>query len=162
MKQQIATIKRASAIGLWGAVGTVIVAAAFVLGPYRFAPQSPYVTNWMLVAGTVLAVLAIAMAMMVVRRRIPLMRQCEQLEKKVEDYAQHVRSLYLSMLVVVVVVCVLMVLSSQSVLLMLAMVATMLLFLNYPNMYRVKVDLGLTDEEMSLLYGDKYIPTNEQ
>jgi hypothetical protein len=40
---------------------------------------------------------------------------------------------------------------------MLAMVATLMLILAYPNIYRVKVELGLTDEEMKSLYGDQYI-----
>ena len=50
-----------------------------------------------------------------------------------------------------------MVLSAQNILLMLAMLATLMLFLAYPNMYRMKVELGLTDEEMKSLYGDRYI-----
>ena len=49
------------------------------------------------------------------------------------------------------------VLSAQNVLLMLAMVATLMLILAYPNIYRIKVELGLTDEEMKSLYGDQYI-----
>ena len=36
-------------------------------------------------------------------------------------------------------------------------VATLMLILAYPNIYRVKVELGLTDEEMKSLYGDQYI-----
>ena len=43
-----------------------------------------------------------------------------------------------------------------------AMITALLLFLNFPNIYRVKVDLGLTDDEMKSLYGDKYISGNEQ
>ena len=156
MNRQIAIINRSSAVGLWGSVGVVVATALFVLGPYRFAPQSPYVERWMLVTGTVLAVLAIGMVLMVVRRRIPALRQTENLDTKLEGYAQHVRSLYLTMLAVVAVVCGLALLSSQSVLLMLAMLATLVLFLNYPGMYRVKVDLGLSDDDMHALYGDQY------
>jgi hypothetical protein len=44
---------------------------------------------------------------------------------------------------------------------MLSMVATLTLFLAYPNIYKVKVDLGLTDEEMKSLYGDRYISDNK-
>ena len=49
------------------------------------------------------------------------------------------------------------VVSSQNVLLMLAMVTVLMLILAYPNIYKVKVDLGLTDEEMTSLYGDQYM-----
>ena len=41
--------------------------------------------------------------------------------------------------------------------LMLALVSVLVLFLNYPNIYRIKVDLGLTDEEMRSLFGDQYV-----
>ena len=85
------------------------------------------------------------------------MRQAETLEAKLSGYAQHIRSLYISMFVVVALICCFMVLSAQNVLLMLAMVATLMLFLAYPNIYRIKVDLGLTDEEMKSLFGDRYI-----
>ena len=61
------------------------------------------------------------------------------------------------MLAVVVLICVFTVLSAQNVLLMLAMVSTLMLILAYPNIYRIKVELGLTDEEMKSLYGDQYI-----
>ena len=45
---------------------------------------------------------------------------------------------------------------------MLAMVATLTLFLAYPNIYKLKTDLGLNDEEMRSLYGDKYMSDNAQ
>ena len=64
----------------------------------------------------------------------------------------------MSMMVVVLLICAFMVLSAQNVLLMLAMVATLMLFLAYPNIYRMKVELGLSDEEMKSLFGDRYIP----
>ena len=65
------------------------------------------------------------------------------------------------MFAVVVLLCLMTVLSGQNVLLMLSMVATLTLFLAYPNIYKVKVDLGLTDEEMKSLYGDRYISDNK-
>lgn len=157
MNKYLASIKRTSAIGLWGSVAVVILSSAFMLSPYRVVPQNAYAARWMLIAGSVLTVLAVSMALLTVRKRIPTLRQCERLDAKLEGYAQHIRSLYMSMLVVVLVVCVLTLVATQHVLLMLAIVATLLLFLSYPNMYRVKVDLGLTDEEMRSLYGDQYI-----
>ena len=158
MEKYTKTIKRSAAIGLWGSAAMVIVTALFhFVSPWRFYP-STHTSRWMLIAGSVLAVLALSMALLVIRKQIPVLRQSADLETKLSGYAQHIRSLYLSMLAVVVLICVFTVLSAQNVLLMLAMVATLMLILAYPNIYRMKVELGLTDEEMKSLYGDKYIP----
>lgn len=162
MNKYLKTIRRSANIGLWGSVGVVIVAAFYQLvSPYRFYP-SQYTSRWMLVAGSVLAVLALSMSLLVIRKQIPSLRQAESLETKLAGYAQHIRSLYISMLVVVVLICAFMVLSAQNVLLMLAMVATLMLFLAYPNIYRMKVELGLSDDEMKSLFGDRYIPDSKE
>lgn len=158
MQKYINAIRRSAAIGLWGSVGVVILAALYhFVSPYRFYP-SQYTARWILVAGSVLAVLAMSMSLLVIRKQIPALRQADTLEAKLSGYAQHIRSLYVSMLVVVTLICCFMVLSAQNVLLMLAMVATLMLFLAYPNIYRIKIELGLTDEEMKTLFGDRYIP----
>lgn len=149
-------IRRVSSIGLWGSVGAVILTAAFMMSPWTVR-QSAYVSRWMLIAGSVLAVLSVSMMLLVVRRQVPRLRQTEELEVKLQGYAAHVKSLFLSMLAVVVLLCLLTVLSGQNVLLMLSMVTVLTLFLAYPNIYKIKVDLGLTDEEMKSLYGDRYI-----
>lgn len=157
MNNQLKTVRRSSAIGLWGSVAAVLIAALFhYLSPYRFYPSAT-TARWMLVAGSVLAVLAVSASLLVVRKQIPALRQSDSLEKKLAGYAQHIRSLYLNMLAVVVVVCALTVLSAQNVLLMLAIVSVLMLFLSYPNIYRIKSDLGLTDGEASTLFGDRYI-----
>ena len=158
MNDYIKTVRRSSNIGLWGSVGVVILAALFsYAAPWRFYP-SAHTARWMLVAGSVLAVLAMSMSLLVIRKQIPALRQTDGLEAKLSGYANHIRSLYLSMLVVVLLICLFAVLSAQNVMLMLAMVATLMLFLAYPNIYRMKVELGLTDEEMKSLFGDRYIP----
>ncbi len=158
MNEYVKTIRRSANIGLWGSVGVVILAAFYQLvSPWRFYP-SQYTARWMLIVGSILAVLAMSMSLLVIRKQIPSLRQADTLNQKLGGYAQHIRSLYISMLVVVTLICVFMVLSAQNVLLMLAMVATLMLFLAYPNIYRMKVELGLTDEEMKALFGDRYIP----
>ena len=58
--------------------------------------------------------------------------------------------------------CVFTVLSARNVLLMLTLVTVLVLFLNFPNMYRIKVDLGLDDDQMHALFGDQYISGNAQ
>ena len=143
MNKYTKSIKQNAAIGLWGSAAAVIVAALFLfVSPWRFYP-SQHTARWMLIAGAVLAVLALSMSLLVIRKQIPTLRQSDSLEAKLSGYAQHIRSLYLTMLAVV------------------AMVSTLMLILAYPNIYRVKVDLGLTDEEMKNLYGDKYISVEE-
>lgn len=162
MSKDIKTIQRTSQWGLWGSVALVILTAAFIyLSPRRFY-QTDYVARWMLIAGAVLAVLAVSMTLLTVRRRVPQLRQAEGLEGKLAGYASHVRSLYLTMLGVVLLLCLFVVLSGRNVLLMLAMVSTLVLFLMYPNIYRIKVDLGLTDDEMRSLFGDRYISGDAQ
>lgn len=153
MQNQIKKIKRNAAIGLWGSVGAVIVAAVLSYTLHPIASAS----RWMVIAGTVLAVLAVSMMLLSVRRQIPLLRQTEQLDKKLAGYATHVRDLYMTMLAVVTILCIFTFLSGRTVLLMLAMVSTLVLFLNYPNIYRIKVDLGLTNDEAHTLFGDRYV-----
>ena len=101
-------------------------------------------------------------ALLTIRKQIPRLRQADSVEQKLTGYASHIRSLYLTMFVVVLIICIFMVLSNQKVLLMLAMVSVLTLFLGYPNIYRIKVELGLTDEEMKQLFGDKYISENKE
>ena len=162
MERYTKKIKKAAGIGLWGSVAVVILAAAFTLAsPYRFY-ASRHTMQWMLVAGSILAVLAVSMSLLVIRRQIPALRQTEGLKAKLEGYSRHIASLYYSMLAIVTMVCAMAVLSAQNTLLMLAMVATLMLFLAYPNMYRMKVELGLSDDEMRSLYGDKHIGGNEE
>ena len=162
MKQYIKEIERWSRLCLWGSVGLVIITALFIwLSRWQFT-QNATVGRWMLISGSVLAVLAVSMALLTIRKRTPQLRQAEGLQTKLAGYAQHIRTLYLSLTSVVVVLCLLTVLCGQSVLLMLTMVTTMMLFPAYPNMYKVKVDLGLTDEEMRELYGEKYISDAQQ
>ena len=149
-------IKRYSSVGLWGSVAVVILTAAFVMSPWTLR-QTTYINRWMLIAGSVLAVLAMSMTLLVVRRQVPCLRQAETLEAKLQGYAAHVKSVFMSMLAVICLLGLMTILSGQSVLLMLSMVTVLTLFLAYPNIYKVKVDLGLTDEEMKSLYGDRYI-----
>ena len=162
MTHHINTVKRSARIGLWGSVAATILTVLFIyLSPYRFYP-SAYTARWMLIAGVLLAVLAVSMTLLTVRRRIPQMRQMEGLEDKLAAYAAHIRSLYLTMLAVVVLLCLFTLFSAHNVLLMLILVTVLVLFLNYPNIYRIKVDLGLDDDQMRDLFGDQYISGNEQ
>lgn len=162
MQGNIKHIRRYAALGLWGSVALVILTVLFIyVAPWRFYP-SQHTARWMLVAGSVLAVLAVSMTLLSVRRQIPLLRQSDSLQIKLQGYAAHVRSLYITMLFVVLLLCAFTLMSARNVLLMLALVSTLVLFLTYPNIYRIKVDLGLTDDEMKSLFGDRYLPDPDQ
>lgn len=162
MQHNLKLIRRYAAIGLYGSMAAVIVTVAFIYGaPWRFYP-SAQTARWMVIAGAVLAVLALSMTLLTVRRQVPLLRQTEGLEAKVTGYVAYVRSLYLTMFVVIFLLCAFTLLSAHNVLLMLSLVSVLLLFLNYPNPLRIKVDLGLTDDEMHQLFGDRYSTENKQ
>ena len=155
------SIKRPASIGLWGSVAVVILTVLFIyLAPWRFYP-SQHTARWMLIAGSVLAVLAVSMTLLNIRRQVPRLRQSDDVDAKLDGYASFVRETYINMLAVVVIICLLTLFSANNVLLMLAMVCTLLLFLNYPNLYKMKADLGLTDEEMKSRFGDRYISSDQ-
>lgn len=161
MNKYLKSIHLTSTVGLWSSVAAVIFASLFsYLSPYRFYP-SAVTARWMLIAGSVLAVLSISASLLVVRKQIPALRQAESLETKLSGYAYHIKSLYLNMMSVVVIICALTILSAQNVLLMLAIVSVLMLFLAYPNIYRIKTDLGLSDDEARTLFGDRYISDNK-
>ena len=154
---EIKKIRRYSQTGLWGSMAVAILSCFFLyVSPVHFT-QTTQVGRWMLIAGSVLAVLSVSMALLTIRKQIPRLRQADGIEQKLTGYAAHIRSLYLTMFTVVFIICLFMVLSNQWVLLMLVLVSVLTLFLAYPNIYRIKVELGLSDEEMKILFGDNYI-----
>lgn len=157
MDNNIKKFRRAANVGLYGSIVVVLITVIFHFSPFRVAPQTPEVQRWMLIAGTVLAVLAVVMALMTIRKTTPRIRQLDVMDKKIEAYASYINSLYTSTLTIVVIECVLITLMSESALLMVTILLVLLLFLAYPNMYKMKSDLGLNDEEMKSLFGDAYI-----
>lgn len=157
MDNNIKKFRRAANVGLYGSIVVVLITVIFHFSPFRVAPQTPEVQRWMLIAGTVLAVLAVVMALMTIRKTTPRIQQLDVMDKKIEAYASYINSLYTSTLTIVVIECVLITLMSESALLMVTILLVLLLFLAYPNMYKMKSDLGLNDEEMKSLFGDAYI-----
>ncbi|MCR4658702.1 MAG: hypothetical protein K5650_00195 [Bacteroidales bacterium] len=158
----IKKIRSAAAVSLWASVGLGIVTALYYFASkYRFY-ASDYTVRWMTIAATVLAVLAVGMTLLTLRRQVPALRQASGLDRKLKGYASMVANVYGTLLFVVAVLCAAVVLTNRNVLFMLVMVVAMVMFLAYPNPYRVKHDLGLTDEQMSSLYGDKYLPANDE
>ncbi len=162
MNEHITHIQRHSRLGLWTSVATVIAAGLFLwLSPRQFV-QNAYTCQWMLVAGALLAIGTVSMALLAIRKRIPHLRQSEGLDTKLGGYASHVRHLYRSLAASIIILCLMAVVSGQSILLILAIVTTMILILSYPNIYKLKADLGLTDQEMRHLFGEKYFDNDSQ
>jgi MFS family permease len=149
----IPKIRRAANIGLYGSLATVIVTVVFHFLPWRFF-QSEYALRWMLIAGSVLAVLAVVMVLLMIRKTTPRIRQMETLEQKMKAYSEYISNLYYGTLSIVVMECVLIVLMADTSLLMVTIILVLLLFLAYPNMYKMKSDLGLLQEEFNTLFPD--------
>lgn len=144
-------------VGLYGSIAVILIAVVFHFMPYHISYQSPQVARWMLIAGTVLAVLAVVMILLTVRKTTPALRQLDSLDDKIKGYHSYITNLYNSTLAIVVIECILITLMSDTALLMVIILMVLVLFICYPNMYKMKHDLGLTDDEMKSLFGDAYI-----
>ena len=139
---QLSKIRRSANIGLYGSLVAVIVTVVFHFLPWHITYQSPAVMRWMLISGSILAVLTIVMVLLMIRKTTPQIRQLETLEKKLKTYGTYISNLYYGSLSVVVMECLLIILMTDS---------------SLPNMYKMKNDLGLLEEEMTMLFGDTYI-----
>ena len=157
MQNLIRKIRSTANWGLYGSIVAVLIVVIFHFSPWHISYQSPQVSRWMLISGTVLAVLAVVMALMTIRKTTPRLRQLTNLEQKLQGYTAYIASLYKGSLAIVVIECVLILLMSATSLLMITILLILLLFLAYPNMYKIKNDLGLTDDEMTSLFGSNYV-----
>ena len=144
-------IRRPASIGLYGSIGVAILTLRlYLFGHYRFyANEHTY--SAMLVAGSVLAVLAVITILFTVRKSTPRLRQMEDIQSKLTKYAEQTTNIYYTSLAIVVVECILITLSHNSVLFMLLIILVLTLILLYPNILKIKVDLGLSDEEVAQL-----------
>ena len=156
MKDLIRKIRRTANWGLYGSIAVVLVAVIFHFSPWHITYQSAQVSRWMLISGAILSVLAVAMALLTIRKTTPRLRQLDSLEAKMQGYSTYISNLYRGSLAIVIIECVLIVLMSDTSLLMIT-ILVLLLFLSYPNMYKMKNDLGLTDDEMTSLFGSTYV-----
>ena len=150
----LAKIRHSANIGLYGSLAAVILTAVFHFLPWHITYQSPAVARWMLIAGTILAVLAVVMVLLMIRKTTPRIRQMDTLGLKLQAYADYISNLYYGTLSIVIMECLLIVLMSDSSLLMVTIILVLLLFLAYPNMYKMKADLGLLQEEFNELFPD--------
>lgn len=157
MQNLIRKIRRTANWGLYGSIVAVLLVVIFHFSPWHITYQSPQVSRWMLIAGAILAVLAVVMALMTIRKTTPRLRQLSDLDQKLTGYTSYITNLYRGSLSIVIIECVLILLMSDTSLLMITILLILLLFLAYPNMYKMKNDLGLTEDEMTSLFGSDYI-----
>lgn len=153
----IKKLRRSANVGLYGSIAVILLAVIFHFTPYHITYQSPQVARWMLVAGTILAVLAVVMMLLTVRKTTPALRQLDNFDDKIRGYQSYISNLYTSTLTIVVIECILIILMSDTALLMVTILMVLVLFICYPNMYKMKNDLGLTDDQMRSLFGEAYI-----
>lgn len=155
--ETIAKMRRTANRGLYGSLAVATLTIVYSFCPFHVAYQQPQVARGMLVAGIVLAVLAIAMVLMSIRRTAPKLRHLNNLDDKIKGYSDYITNLYNTTFTIVLVECALIVLMSDNSLLMITCLLVLMLFVTYPNMYKIKNDLGLNDTEMQMLFGTDYI-----
>lgn len=157
----IKKIRRPAYTGLIGSVAIALAAICFCLFcQYRFYMTDEKQFNIFMIIGVVLSVLDIAAILLVVRKSIPRLRQTDSLDQKLSQYASLVSSMYYGTLFVVLIVSTIVVISNNTRIIMLLLLTVLMLFLLFPNMYKIKADLGLNDEQMKGLFGNDYIPDN--
>ena len=147
----IKRIRRSANIGLYGSLLICIfVVAEHYLDQYvwvREITTNEYTRRLFVIVALVLAVGTIAYSLFTMRKNAPKLRQTDGADQKLEGYAK----------IVVFLVGAVIVITHENVLIMLLMLLFVSLVLNYPNMYKIKADTGLNDDEMKEIFGEKYL-----
>lgn len=157
----IKKIRAAANVGLYGSLLICIcVVAEHFLDKYLWVREittNDYTHRLFLAVGLVLAVATIAYMLFAMRNGVPRLRQTDGVEEKLSGYAKLIGNIFYLSLFSVAVVGAIVVILRENTLIMLLLLLFMSMVLNYPNMYKMKVDLGLDDNEMSELFGSSYI-----
>lgn len=160
-QKKIKAIRRAANTGLYGSLLFVVLTIVeHYLAQYVWIHEitaSDYTHRLFLMVGLVLAVADIALVLFALRRQLPRVRQLDSVDERLERYAALVRSVYCTTMAVVFVLCAIIVTTKENTLIMLLLLMVVMLMLAYPNMYKMKADMGLTDDEMKELFGDKFL-----
>lgn len=158
---EIKKIRTAANIGLYGSLLLCIATVAeYYLSKYvwvREITTNDYTRRLFLMVGLVLAVGEIAMALFTMRKQTPRLRQMDTVDEKLSAYRRLVGTIYYSSLFVVLIVSAIIVITHENTMIMLLLLLFVTLVINYPNMYKMKADMGLLDDEMAALFGNDYI-----
>lgn len=161
----IKSISRIANIGLWGSLLISALTVALHYLPVRVTMDAvtndAEVSRRLMLFGLVVAVAVISFFLFYLRREIPRVRQKDTVDERLVKYKNIVRTVYVVTLFAIVVVCAIEILTGESTLIMLLLLMFIMLMLNYPNMYKMKSDMGLNDDEMKALFGDQYIGGND-
>lgn len=156
-KSIVKNIRLCANVGLIGSLGMVMIAILFKYATKVAFYQSPEVFRTLTLVGVVAVVLQTILILTGVRKGVPKLRQMDDVDEKLKGYASMVKTHGMSTLVVTTLVSAIIILLGNYNLLMLDMLLVLMLFFTYPNMYKIKVDLGLDDDQMRELFGDQYV-----
>ncbi len=161
MYDKIKKIRLAANVGLWGSLLLIaLTIAEHYLAEYVWIHEivtNDYTRHLFTIIGLVLAVTDIAVILFTLRRQLPRLRQMDSVEERLDNYLTLVCSVYLVTLVVVLILCAIIVIIRDNTLIMLLLLLFVTLVLNFPNMYKIKSDLGFDDGVMKQLFGDQYV-----
>ncbi len=161
MHSPIRKIRRSANIGLYGSLLIVLLTIAeHYLSRYVWVREiiaNDYTHRLLLTAGLVVSVVDIALILFAMRKQLPRLRQLDSIDERLARYASLVQSNYIISLFATLIVAAIVVISNENTLIMLLIIIVLTLMLNYPNMYKIRADLGLLDDEMRTFFGDAYI-----
>src|SRR5574344_432130 len=159
---QIRKIRTTAYIGLFGSLAIPPATILFYyISRHRFYMDN-HSYRLFFIAGAVLAVIDIAIILFSLRRQMPKLRQLDSIDEKFHQYTSLINYIYIGTFFVVLFECAIVVFSYNNTLIMLLLLLVLMLFLSFPNMYKIKVDLGLDDEQMTSLFGNDYIADSER
>lgn len=163
-------IKQIHRAAYGGLIASLLVAFATILfvslSKYTFTLRIGQMTDleifrWGMYLGCAIAVIDLSLSLLAIRRRIPRLRQLPSLDEKLRGYTTLIKNLYYGTTAATVALSLIVTLTGNSRLIMFLILIVLTLFLAFPNMYKMKVDLGLDDDTMKSLFGDNYIPDNQ-
>lgn len=152
-------IRKMTRTAAWSLGCSVFIALAVILfyyiSDYRFT-ISATAAKYMFFGAVILAVLVVAMALLTIRKRPRQIRQIDDITTRLTEYASMVKSIFRTTLSTSIILSAVILLTGNNTLLMFVIIIVLLQIMSFPNMYKVKVDAGLTHEEMHAIFGDDY------
>ena len=155
------SIRRAANVGLYGSltVGLLTLVEYFLAAHvwvHRIVTNE-YTHRLLFVAAPVLTVVGLSVILFSLNRRLRQLRQLDTVEQKLIQYRSLMRGVYGILLALMVLCSAVVVITGENIVIMMLLLLFFMAVMSYPNMYKMKADLGFIDEEMTMLFGDKYI-----
>lgn len=141
---------------IFSIIVSLLTILSFYVGDYRFYPDN-HTFQLLTYAGLAAAVLEGAWMMYFSRGEIARIRKIDNEFDRLASYRKAYSRQYVIAFLAECVVCACIVLSYNRAIIMVLLVLTMVMVVLFPNMYKAKNDLSLSDETMKSVFGDKYI-----